>query len=250
MSGFAGKKIWLVGASEGIGAAVALLLAKEGAMLALSARNEAKLAEVAKGLPGAGHITQAVDVTDEASVRAAWAAIEVQWGGVDVVMYNAGTYTPLSAKAFDLKKTEAMVDVNFLGALRVLDCILPGFVARKSGQVVLVASVAAYRGLPKAIGYGASKAALFHLAENMAIDLSDTGIKVQVVCPGFVKTRLTDINEFPMPFIITADVAAERIVAGMHSSRFEIHFPKRFSLILKTLRLLPHKAYFAIANRI
>jgi len=250
MSYYTGRKIWLVGASEGIGAAAAVMLAQAGATLALSARNAEKLGELVATLPGQGHMSQALDVTDALSVRGAWNAIIAQWGSVDIVMYNAGAYTPLSAKEFDLKAAEQMLDVNFRGALRVLDCVIPGFVARKGGQIVLVASVAGYRGLPRAIGYGASKAALMHMAENLRIDLSDVGIKVQVVSPGFVKTRLTDKNDFNMPFIITADVAAKRIVDGMAGSAFEIHFPKRFSLILKTLRMLPHRLYFMLANKI
>lgn len=250
MSRFAGKKIWLVGASEGIGAVTAMQLAAAGAQLAVSARSAEKLDALVAQLPGAGHVAQALDVTSEESVRAAWNALVLLWGGIDIVIYNAGTYTPMSAKAFNLAATEQMVDVNFRGALRVLDCVIPGFVAKQGGQIVLVASVAAYRGLPRAIGYGASKAALLHLAENLAIDFSDTGIKVQVVCPGFVKTRLTEKNSFDMPFIMEADAAAKRIVDGLASSRFEIHFPKRFSLILKTLQLLPHKLYFMLANRL
>ncbi len=247
---WAGKKVWLVGASEGIGAATAMLLAGEGAQLVLSARSTEKLVSLVASLPGAGHMVQNVDVTNNESVVAAWEAIEARWGGVDMVMYNAGIYTPMSAKDFDLQKTEAMMDVNFGGALRVLAPVIPYFMAKKAGHIVLVASVAAYRGLPRAIGYGASKAALLHLGENMAIDLDGTGIKVQVVCPGFVKTRLTDINEFPMPFIMTADKAAQRIVRGISSNRFEVYFPKRFALILKTMQLLPHKLYFALVNKV
>jgi short-subunit dehydrogenase len=247
---FAGQKIWLVGASEGIGEAVARLLAASGAQLCLSARSGDKLVQLAAALPGAGHLVQTLDVTDAASVRTAWDAIHARWGGLDAVIYNAGAYTPLGAKAFNLAMAESMLDVNFRGALRVLDCVIPDFVARKGGHIVLVASVAGYRGLPRAIGYGASKAALLHLAENLAIDLSDCGVKVQAVCPGFVKTRLTDKNAFPMPFIISPELAAQRIVEGMGSPRFEIHFPKRFSLILKTLQLLPHWLYFKIANRL
>lgn len=250
MSSLAGRKIWLVGASEGIGECLAVMLASTGAQMALSARNSEKLQALAGRLPGAGHIAQKLDVTDGASVREAWDKIKERWGGIDTVIYNAGTYEPMSAKQFDLAKAEQMVDVNFSGALRVLDCIIPGFVAGKSGHIVLVSSIAAYRGLPRAIGYGSSKAALLHLAENVKIDLSDCNVKVQVVCPGFVKTRLTEKNTFRMPFIITPERAADYIVSGMASNRFEIHFPRRFTLLLKTLRLLPHRLYFFLAELI
>jgi short-subunit dehydrogenase len=247
MSTLAGKKIWLVGASEGIGECVAMMLAATGAQLVLSARSRDKLQSLAASLPGSGHTAQALDVTDAASVRSAWNEIAAR-GGIDTVIYNAGTYEPLSAKDFDLAKSEHMLDVNFRGALRVLDCVIPGFVQNKGGHIVLVSSVAAYRGLPRAIGYGSSKAALYHLAENLKIDLSDCNVKVQVVCPGFVKTRLTEKNSFKMPFIITPEKAADQIVAGIASNRFEIHFPKRFTLILKSLQLLPHRVFFFLAE--
>lgn len=249
MTPFAGKKIWLVGASEGIGEAVARMLAASGAQMALSARNEKKLEALVEELPGAAHISAPLDVTNPDSVKFAWKDIAERWQGVDMVIYNAGTYDPMGAQKFDLAKTEQMVDVNFRGALRILDCVIPGMVQRKGGHIVLVSSVAAYRGLPNAIGYGASKAALLHLAENLKLDLEPCNIKVQAVCPGFVKTRLTEKNEFPMPFIVEADVAAQRIVKGMAGDAFEIHFPRRFSCMLKTLALLPHALYFPLARK-
>lgn len=248
MSALAGKKIWLVGASEGIGESLAGALALRGAQVCVSARSKDKIEALVAALPGSGHMALSLDVTDGDSVRRAWQELCARWGTADTMVYNAGTYDPMSVKDFDLAKTERMLDVNFHGALRVLDCIIPPMVSRKSGHIVLVASIAAYSGLPKALGYGASKAALLHLAENAHIDLADSHIKVQVVSPGFVKTRLTDKNEFPMPFIITPEIAAERIAAGMESNCFDIHFPKRFTLILKTLRLLPYWLYFQLVK--
>jgi len=250
MSCFLGKKIWLVGASEGIGEEVAKSFAASTAQLCISARSQDKIQAIVNSLPGAGHVALPLDVTVEESVRKVWKELSSRWGGVDIVIYNAGVYDPLSAKDFDLAKTERMVDVNFLGALRVLDCVVPSMVARRSGHIVLVASVAAYRGLPRALGYGASKAALLHLAENMKIDLADCNIKVQVVSPGFVKTRLTDKNTFKMPFIITPELAAKRIIEGMASNRFDINFPKRFTYILKTMRILPYWLYFRLVGMI
>jgi short-subunit dehydrogenase len=246
MSPFDGKRIWIIGCSFGIGRALAEQLAREGARLVLSARNKDKLAELAGILPGGPHLPVAVDVTQEPSVTSAWGDIVKAWGGIDILIYNAGVYDPMSATRFDLGRVEEMVDVNFRGALRALDAVLPGFLTRREGHVVLVGSVAAYRGLPNAIGYGASKAALMHLAENLRLDLRQAGIKVQVVSPGFVKTRLTEKNSFPMPFILTPEEAANRIVRGMKRNGFDIHFPKRLSVALKFLRCLPYALYFRL----
>jgi NADP-dependent 3-hydroxy acid dehydrogenase YdfG len=248
MNPFHGKKVWLVGASEGIGEELAKQLAASGALVCVSARNAQKLQSLVASLPGAANIALPLDVTQGEAVRKAWEQLSAGWGAPDLVVYNAGSYDPLSVRDFDLEKTERMFDVNFNGALRVLACVIPPMVARKSGHIALVASVAAYSGLPRALGYGASKAALLHLAENARIDLADSGINVQVVSPGFVKTRLTDKNEFKMPFLITADVAAREIMRGLAGNAFDIHFPKRFTCILKCLRLLPYSLYFRIVN--
>ncbi len=246
---FKGKKIWMVGASEGIGEAVAKRLAEQGAILALSARSEAKIKALTDSFPGSGHMALPLDVTDKESVHRAWQQIEQAWQKPDMVIYNAGTYDQFGAADFDLARTQRMMDVNFTGSLYMLADVIPAFVKAKTGHIVLVGSVAGYTGLPKAIGYGASKAALIHLAENLKIDLAGHNIKVQVINPGFVKTRLTDQNEFPMPFIITADKAAQAIVRGLASSRFEIHFPKRLSCTLKFLHLLPYRAYFWLLDK-
>lgn len=238
------KCVWLIGASEGIGAALAKKLAAEGARLVLSARQAEKLEALRATLPGSGHQVVPVDVCSLESVQAAWQALSAS--PPDVVIYNAGTYTPMDAQKLDLAAVEAMLDVNLRGAFRVVGTILPTYLARNAGHMVLVGSVAGYRGLPSAIGYGASKAGILHLAENLKADLSDTNIKVQLVSPGFVKTRLTDQNNFRMPCIITPDQAAKHIAAGLTSKAFEIHFPKRFTYVLKLLRLLPHALYFRL----
>lgn len=245
-----GRKVWLVGASEGIGEATARLLAQKDATVCVSARSRDRIDAFVASLPGQGHFALTLDVTQMESMKQAWQEITARWGCADTVIYNAGAYDPLSAANFDLAKTERMLDVNFRGALRMLDCILPPMLARKSGHIVLMASIAAYRGMPNALGYGASKAALLHLAENMKLDLEPKGLKIQAVNPGFVKTSLTDKNKFDMPFIISPQLAAERIVRGMEGDSFEIHFPKRFTFILKTLRILPYRLYFKIASKI
>lgn len=246
---FAGKRIWMVGASEGIGEALAKDLAAEGAIIALSARSEDKIKSLASQLSGNGHLAIPLDVTKQETVQLVWQLLTKQWPSVDVVIYNAGTYDPMGAAEYDLARTQRMMDVNFNGILHVLQPVLPAYVQAKAGHIILVGSVAGYRGLPKAIGYGASKAALIHLAENLKVDLAAHNIRVQVVNPGFVKTRLTEKNEFPMPFIITPEEASKRILKGLKSGRFETHFPKRLSLGLKFMQLLPYRLYFWIVDK-
>lgn len=238
------KHVWLIGASEGIGAALAEKLAAEGAVLTLSARNAERLQELCARLSGSGHRAAVADVTSLESVAQAWHAFGTSVP--DMVIYNAGTYKPMDVQHFELEPVESMLDVNLRGAFRVVSLVIPEFLQRNAGHLVLVGSVAGYRGLPSAMGYGASKAGIMHLAENLKADLKGTKIRVQLVSPGFVKTRLTDMNDFKMPCMITAEKAAQYIVEGLGSSRFEIHFPKRFSFVLKLLSLLPAWLYFRL----
>jgi short-subunit dehydrogenase len=247
------RRVWLIGASDGIGAALARHLASEGDTLALSARNGEKMQALSSELPGTRHLVLPLDVCDPPSIAAAWKSIDESWaqfGGIDLFIYNAGAYEPMSAKDFNLAKVEAILEVNITGAFRALAIILPSFVERNRGHIVLVGSIAGYHGLPNAIGYGASKAAINHLAENLKLDLADTAIKVQLVSPGFVRTRLTDKNEFPMPFLISADQAADCIAKGLRKNRFEIVFPWQMAFIFKFLGLLPQRLYFYLVGRL
>lgn len=237
-----------MGASEGIGRELAIQLAQLGCVLGLSARNQARLEELRALCQGKAHVLAACDVTDLNSLRSAWEVMTASWGAPDIIIYNAGTYDPMPAQKFDYPKIEAMVDVNFRGALRLLDCILPTLIQKQSGHIVLVGSVAGYRGLPDAMGYGASKAALIHLAENLMCDLQPYGIRTQIVNPGFVKTRLTDKNNFAMPGMISPQQAATHIINGMQSNRFEISFPLVFATIMNMLRVLPSGLYFKLVG--
>ncbi|MBX9726345.1 MAG: SDR family NAD(P)-dependent oxidoreductase [Rickettsiales bacterium] len=238
-----GQHIWLVGASAGIGAALATQLSAAGATLTLSARSETALNALAQSISGARVLP--LDVTDAKSITAAWQVLEAS-GLPDMVIYNAGAYEPLAATQFDLKKIEQMVDVNFHGALRVLSHVIPAFVTRNGGHIALVGSVAGYRGLPGAMGYGASKAALIHLAENLRADFAATNIRVTIINPGFVKTQLTAKNDFHMPCMVSPEFAAKAIMRGFARDDFEIHFPHRFTRVLKFLRLLPSGIYFRL----
>jgi short-subunit dehydrogenase len=238
-----GRRVWLVGASAGIGAALARALARRGARLALSARGLAQL----EALQLDGALLLPCDSTDAASLAASRQALIAAWGGVDLVVYLAGNYAPMGADTFDLAAAEGVVEVNFHGALRLVATVLGDLQA--GGGIALVASVAGYRGLPRALAYGPGKAALIHLAECLYFDLHCRAIGVWLINPGFVATRLTDQNDFDMPALLTADRAALEIIDGLASGRFEIHFPKRFTRTIKLLSQLPYRWYFPLVRR-
>lgn len=238
-----GKRVWLVGASAGIGAAMARELASRGARLALSARNAGKLQALA--IPDA--LVLPCDATDTASLIAARKAILDAWGGVDLVVYLAGDYVPMGADNFDLGVAEQVVAVNFSGAMRLAATVLPDL--HPGGGIAFVASVAGYRGLPKALCYGPGKAALIHFAECLYLDLNPRGIGVWVINPGFVATQLTAKNDFAMPALLSPEQAASAAVDGFQRANFEIHFPKRFTLFMKLLAHLPYRWYFPLVRR-
>ena len=251
MNKLAGKRFWLVGASAGIGRQLALHLARAGVALAVSARDGAALEQLVDEMApvrthAGGHATAPCDVTDSAGVRQTFDRI----GTVDGVIYCAGAYEPMSARRPHLETLETVVDVNLTGALRVLTACVPTFCRRRSGHVLLLGSLVGYCGLPNAWGYGATKAALIHLAENLRCDLHGSGILVQICNPGFVATRLTDKNRFRMPLLMTPEAAAERIVQGMARGGFEIAFPARMAVALRLLKALPRSLYFPLLARV
>lgn len=231
-----GKTYWLVGASEGLGRALAHELSESGVELVLSARSEDRLKELSRELPGPARVLP-LDVTDNDNVISA----AQELGQIDGIIYMAGAYVPMSCKEWDAGSVEKICDVNFMGAVRVLGQVVPQFVAANKGHIVLIGSLAGYRALPNAVGYSASKAALMHLGENIALDLSDTDVQVQVLNPGFVKTRLTDQNSFKMPFIMSPEKAAKTVARTMQGSRFQTAFPAPFSWLFKALKFIPHQ---------
>jgi short-subunit dehydrogenase len=195
-------------------------------------------------MPGTGHLAVPCDVTDANSLANAWKIIAPH--PIDSVIYNAGTYEPMAADQMDLAQIENIIDINLHGALRVLSHVVPEFVARRAGHIALVGSIAGYRGLPGAMGYSLSKAAIISLAESLRCDLTRYNIGVQVINPGFVKTRLTDKNDFAMMNIITPQLAARRIVRDLGRAKFEIRFPWALTTLFKFFRQLPYDWYFNI----
>ena len=241
MREFRGKRYWLVGASEGLGRALAERLSAAGAEVILSARSADRLAEVAATLAGPS-VTLPVDVADTASVRRAADAA----GQIDGVVFLAGLYWPMAAQVWNADQVETMCDVNFTGCARVIGAALPAMVARGTGHVVITGSLSGFRGLPGAIGYGASKAGVMALAESMQADLRGSGIVVQVANPGFIRTRLTDKNSFTMPFLMEPAEAADHMFRHMQTDRFKVSFPTVFSWLFRLSQFLPDWAYYRI----
>jgi len=244
-----GSKIWLVGASTGIGHALAKLLAPRASSLYISSRSEDALREIKKDLEPHPVFVVPLDVGSDDEVKKAYIDIIQDGKHPDVVIYNAGIYYPTDVLSFNAKEYISQMDINYNGALRVFETILPAMLKTGSGNIVGVSSVGGYRALPRAAGYGASKAALTYFMESMRMHVESKGLKVTVVSPGFVKTRLTSKNDFEMPFIMTPEDAAKAIVKGLDNGESEIHFPKRFSIILKLLGLLPERLYRKIMIR-
>lgn len=238
MRDWTGKRYWVIGASEGLGRNLAHIMSRSGVHLVLSARSEDKLNALAAELPAPAEVVP-VDISDRASVEAAAAAV----GDIDGVVFLAGVYTPMTAQEWDADKVEQMFDINLTGAARVVGQVIKPMVAADKGHIVLTGSLSAFRGLPGAIGYSASKAGLMALAESMHGDLRHTNVEVQLVNPGFIKTRLTEQNDFDMPFIMEPEDAAREVFEHMNTDDFQKDFPWGFSLVFRLSRFLPTGLY-------
>jgi short-subunit dehydrogenase len=238
---FRGKRYWIVGASEGLGAALAKELSSAGAELVLSARSAEKLEALAQEMPGPATV-EALDVTDAAALEAAAERI----GPLDGVVQLAAVYWPFAAQDWDAEQANTMADVNFGGAMRLMGVVVPRLVAQGHGHIVLTGSLSGYRGLPGAAAYVASKSGVMALAESLYADLRGSGVDVQLINPGFIKTRLTDKNEFSMPFIMTPEEAAKISLQHMRSNRFQRAFPRLFSLVFRGSQLLPDWLYYRV----
>ena len=241
MRSFKGKTYWLVGASDGLGAALAQKLGAAGAHVILSARSEDKLVALAAELPGEARAV-AMDVADMESVLRAAKKV----GDVDGVVFLAGVYWPMKAQDWDVEAANAMADINFTGMMRVMGVVVPPMVTRNDGHIVITGSLSGFRGLPGAIGYAASKAGTMSLAESMYADLRKTDVTVQLANPGFIRTRLTDKNNFNMPFIMEPDQAADEMMAHMRSNRFKKSFPTVFSWLFRLSQFMPDWMYYRL----
>jgi len=251
IASWAGRRVWVIGASSGIGRATAALLHARGAQVVVSARGESALNQFTQAHPGS--VAVALDSTDAKAVQAAADGLRAQ-GPLHLVCYCAGIYESQSAADFDLAAMLRHDDVNYRGALHVLAAVLPSLLgAAASGaaaHICLVSSVAGFCGLPRGLAYGPTKAALTHLAQGLYLDLHAKGVGVSVVHPGFVDTPLTASNPFPMPALTTPQAAAQAIVRGWERGQFEMDFPRRFTWVMKFLRLLPYALFFPAVRRL
>ncbi|MCL4123496.1 UNVERIFIED_CONTAM: hypothetical protein GTU68_019617 [Idotea baltica] len=239
---------WITGGGTGIGQALALALDQLGWQVIISGRTEQKLQAVVEQGQQIAYLL--LDVTDKAQSQQVFDRLSEQYGLPDLVVFNAGDYTPMPLEAFSLDLIYQLNQVNYLGVMNGLASVLPAMQARKSGQILLMSSVAGYRGLPDAAPYGATKAALINFAEALYMPLKAQGVLLRVVNPGFVSTQLTAQNSFTMPAQITPTQAADSIVRALDSTQFEITFPKRFTYVLKLFRILPYRLYFFLISKI
>lgn len=246
MNDFKGKHIWIIGASSGIGEALAHELAARGALLTLSARNKNKLNALNQDL-NASHFVCTLDISDLQSVQDALLRISKNTKRIDSIINLAALYDPSSLDELDMEKTRKLVDVNLMGMFNLVHVVLPFLKKQGSGQLALCGSVAGFRGLPNGQPYSATKAAVINLAESLKAENMELDIKI--INPGFVRTPLTDKNDFDMPMMIEPEGAAKAIADGLLKKTFEIHFPKKFTFMVKALKFLPAPIYFRLARK-
>ncbi len=242
------KKVWITGASSGIGKAVAEKFAQEGWRVAVSARRKELLDDMAKDN---NIFSYPLDVVNEDNCINTFQKIISDFTDINLCIFCSGTYDPKKEKEIDLKQNRFVMDVNYFGVLNCVKTVEKYFKDKQSGHISIVSSIAGYRGLPNSSGYGPSKAALNNFAESIFFDFKKYNVRISLISPGFIKTPLTDKNDFPMPFLRSVDFAAEKIFNGLtKSSSFEIHFPKQLTLILKFLRILPYKIYLFLIYKL
>lgn len=242
------KTAWVTGASTGIGRELALKLAADGLRVAVSARSSEKLEELAR--TQSNILSFPLDVTARADVATVHQRIVGAIGPIDLAILNAGVWHPMNAAEYDATRVAQSMSVNYIGIANALEPLIPAMIAAGKGQIALVASVAGYRGLPKAAAYAPSKAAVISLAEVLRLELQRQGIVISLVNPGFVETPMTAVNAFPMPYIIKPEDAADRILRGLARGKYEIAFPWPLVAMLKLLRLMPNSLYVRIAGRL
>jgi NADP-dependent 3-hydroxy acid dehydrogenase YdfG len=246
---FVNQRIWVIGASSGIGEACAKAFMNAGAKVALSSRRAERLNTLAQSAEPGQALVLSLDVTHQVQLISAYQSIVEAWGGLDLLLFVSGVYTPLRADNFDFEIAQKTIDANLLGPMRAVSIILPDMLKAQAGHIAIVGSVAGYSGLPKALAYGPSKAGIINFCETLYYDLLPQGVGVHMISPGFVATEATAQNDFEMPALITAEEAAKEILSGLQAGEFDIHFPKRFSGFLKFLRILPYPLYFWVVRR-
>jgi NAD(P)-dependent dehydrogenase (short-subunit alcohol dehydrogenase family) len=248
ISDWTNRRVWILGASSGIGAALARELAARGARVAVSARRRDPLQVLAKDLPHS--LVLVCDASDPQQIATAAAKLQAKWGGIDMAIYAAGVWYPMDASELGAEAIDATLDINLRGAMHFAATLIPLLRQAGSGALAFIGSVAGYRALPRAVVYGTSKAALAYFAATLHLELTPAGIGVYLVSPGFVDTPMTVSNDFPMPAMIPPDQAAQEIVAGFASSDFEIHFPKRLTRPMRWARMLPDGLYFPLVRKL
>ncbi len=246
MDGLRGKNIWIIGASSGIGRALAHVLSERGANLLVTARRREELETLVSEMSG-NHTFLALDISNEQDVQTTAQKVKDIFPALDSVIHLAALYDPSRVDQIDITKTRQLVDVNMMGTFNIVHAVLPILATQGFGQIALCGSVAGYRGLPNGQPYSATKAAIINLAETLYLE--HPNLDVKLINPGFVRTPLTDKNDFAMPMMIEPEQAAVAIADGLTRRGFEIHFPKAFTRAIKLLRLLPYPLYFAIAKR-
>ena len=242
------KKIWITGASSGIGKSLAIKFANEGWKVAASARRENLLNELSNKYPNIESFP--LDVTDINKCNSVFKEIIEKFENIEICVFGTGIHDPESEKEFNLDKIKKIMEVNFFGAMNSINSVYNYYNKKKSGQISIISSVAGYRGLPAAGAYCASKSALTSFTESLHFEMKRKNVRVTLISPGFIKTPMTDQNDFPMPMIKSPEFAAEQIYLGLIKKKgFEIHFPKAFTFIMKILRILPNNIYFKIVEK-
>ena len=237
------KNIWITGASSGIGKALAIKFANEGWQVAASARRESLLKELSNQYTNIQSFP--LDVTDSDKCKSVFKDIVEKFENIEICVFGTGIHDPQSEKKFNLEKIKKIMEVNFFGTMNSINSVYDYFGQRKVGQISIISSVAGYRGLPAAGAYCASKSALTSFAESLHFEMKRKNVRVSLISPGFIKTPMTDQNDFPMPMIKSPEFAADQIYNGLiKKSGFEIHFPKVFTFFMKFLRILPNSIYF------
>jgi len=245
---FSGKRVWVIGASSGIGQACAKAMVASGAKVAISGRRVEQLNQLAS-ISNDQVLVLPVDVATEWQISQAHQMILERWGGLDLLLFVSGMYVPMRADDFDIAMAEKTINTNLLGPMRAVAAVLPMMLKQHAGHIAIVGSVAGYSGLPKALAYGPSKAGIINFCETLYYDLLPQGVSVHMISPGFVATEATAQNDFEMPGLMSPEQAAQEILKGLQAGEFDIHFPKGFSGFLKFLRILPYPLYFWIVRR-